>query len=864
MRVRLVLLTGQTIALGLMMAFLVVPASSLFLAEYGAAGLPYVYLGVAVVGVAVSALVDRAQRRLSLASLSVVLLTAYTAVVIAAWVALTRADAVWTTFALLLLFPLSIPLGFVIVGAQAGRLLHVRQMKAHFPRVVAGFSIGFAIGGLAAAALVDVVGGPVGLLPFDVVAAVLFIVLVILTARRHPAELRSPPPPPVSVETAKPGRSPLLRNRLVLLIFGYQLLSAAVTQLLDYIVWERAAARYPDPSELAQFLGVFGAIINVVSIAFVTLFAGWLLKRYGVGLGLAANPAGVLALVAVSLVIGYAGGPATSLFFVLVCAQQVTDITLTDGTTRTSINSTYQALPVEERLRAQTITEGAGVPLALGAVGAVLIVVNGLGLDVRAVVLITFVLSLAWLLLAVLAFREYGVKLRAALSHRSWDPVALNISDDSSQDAVRRLLASPDLRDVQVGLDVLADAGDPSLGSHVARLLSDADPARRELGVSAVQRSALADQTPAVGALALDTTQPAALRGAAARVAGELGTSTVQALLAHELPEVRLGAAAGLVSAESPAGAQARSVWTAAVGGQDQESVRHALAVAAAVPNPFFASSLLDLADSPSPPPELAEALAANADALVPAAATALANGGPAPMRLLRALASANSVSTRRLLVQLVGSDRRDVAELAVRALVGSGHQMNGDGTRLRSAVTKELERAAHALDAVAALEGPGSTGHLVRALRDEVSSAGERVVGLLALVHDAAGVTRAVARLASPIGQERGLAIEMLEVTLGRTETSVVLALVDPTLDEETRRQQLAPLRTGHLPREQRLRELVHDPNGLWGEPWLRVCALYAMRELMPEEAVDAARGMLDDPEPTVREVAAWASLTD
>ena len=120
-------------------------------------------------------------------------------------------------------------------------------------------------------------------------------------------------------------------------------------------------------------------------------------------------------------------------------------------------------------------------------------------------------------------------------------------------------------------------------------------------------------------------------------------------------------------------------------------------------------------------------------------------------------------------------------------------------------------------------------------------------------------------ARFAKPlvVSPDAAVAIEMLEVTLGRTETSVVLALVDPTLDEETRRQQLAPLRTGHLPREQRFRELVHDPNGLWGEPWLRVCALYAMRELMPEEAVDAARGMLDDPEPTVREVAAWASLT-
>ena len=61
------------------------------------------------------------------------------------------------------------------------------------------------------------------------------------------------------------------------MIFGYQLLSAAVTQLLDFMVWERAADRYPDPSDLARFLGIFGAVINIVSVAFVALLAGRLL-----------------------------------------------------------------------------------------------------------------------------------------------------------------------------------------------------------------------------------------------------------------------------------------------------------------------------------------------------------------------------------------------------------------------------------------------------------------------------------------------------------------------------------------------------------------------------------------------------------
>ena len=145
-RTRVLLLACQTVALGLMMAFLVVPVSALFLNEYGSGALPYVYLIVAGTGVAVSSLMSRAERRLSLAGLAGGVVATYLVAVAVGWVALVMWDGLWVTFPLLVLFPLSIPIGFVLVGSQAGRLLDVRQMKAQFPRVVAGFSVGFAVG----------------------------------------------------------------------------------------------------------------------------------------------------------------------------------------------------------------------------------------------------------------------------------------------------------------------------------------------------------------------------------------------------------------------------------------------------------------------------------------------------------------------------------------------------------------------------------------------------------------------------------------------------------------------------------------------------------------------------------------------
>ena len=158
MRARLTLLTGQTTSLGLFCALLVVPSSSLFLVEYGATRLPYVYLAVGASGVLASWGMSRAQRRWTLLQIGLTVLASLLVAVAAGWVLLVVAEANWVTFPLLVLFPLSIPIGLMLVGAQAGRLLDLQQMKARYSRVVGGFTAGLAVGGLLAAWLVRVTG----------------------------------------------------------------------------------------------------------------------------------------------------------------------------------------------------------------------------------------------------------------------------------------------------------------------------------------------------------------------------------------------------------------------------------------------------------------------------------------------------------------------------------------------------------------------------------------------------------------------------------------------------------------------------------------------------------------------------------
>ena len=274
----------------------------------------------------------------------------------------------------------------------------------------------------------------------------------------------------------------------------------------------------------------------------------------------------MLVLLCATTVAGYAVGPASLLFFGLVSAQAVTDISLTDGTTRTSINATYQALQPDERVRAQTLVEGAGVPLALGFVGVLLIGFDVVGLDITAVVVVTLLLSAVWLVSAGLAFREYGVNLRGVLARRAWDPVALRIDDAASHAAVNQLLVSADPHDVHAALDALVDAG-RDVSDHVLALLTDPEPARRDLGLElAVATGRLS--TPAIA-------------------------TRVQGMLADPDQDVALLAAASLVRLDIGQREAGRSAWLAAVSAEDPATVRGALRAAGAFPHRFFVPYLV-------------------------------------------------------------------------------------------------------------------------------------------------------------------------------------------------------------------------------------------------------------------------------
>ncbi|WP_193315198.1 MFS transporter [Nostocoides sp. F2B08] len=870
LRSRLVLLGGQAVALGLLTAFLVVPASALFLSTYGAGLLPWAYIVVAIAGVFVSALVGRLSRTISLGRLGAVLVTAYIVIVVVCWLAIQVWDALGTTFALVVLFPLTIPVGFVIVGSQAVRLWDVRQLKAQFPKAVAGFPAGFALGGLTAGLLTGLFADVAHLLLVGAGCALGMLGLILYTARQFPAELLTRPEPatPVASQPEDSGdrtsRWSSLRDTLVLGVLGYQILSGSVTQLLDYMVWERAVAAFPEPEPLARFQGFYGAVLNITSILFVFLVASWLLRRYGVRVGLAANPALIVVACVALVAIGSGPGIVGYAFLAGACIAQIADIMTTDGLTRTSVAATYQALPPDRRLRTQAIAEGAGTPISIGLAGVLLLVIQALDLSVLAVAWLVLVMSVVWVVLATTTYRAYASRLADVLRHREWDPRALRVDGPATEEAVRRLLQSEDPRERVTGLEALADSRSTALDTELARALHDED-----------ERVCL---------LALELVGPDDLRRRPA----------VRDSLVDLLGETPAGvrAAAAIVGRDYDVGPRSRELWSAAVTGPDPTLAEAAVAGAARAPHPSHLPVLLEVAGHADPPVSIVEALAAHVALLDSTLASLWELPGDASESdrrrraiVVRAVAGAGRSSARAALLARLDDPRlsRSDLRLVVDGLRPTSWTRRPSAAVPTSAVSGRIDlEAARVLAALRGLrrldrpepavrsgEGAGGPLGLViarEAFRDELVEAQRHVETLFGATAAPQGTAWFIRALRGEDSALRATAIELAEATFGRRHGPLVVAVLDPTLEDEARIAELEAAGVTCAPDGADLAtwlgDVALDGSGMWGSTWLQASALRALPDIAPDVAHRVADELERRPDldPVLAQTAHWA----
>ena len=710
-------LTGQSFLFGMTAALLGIVANAMFLEAYGSAWLPATYILIGVAGAAVSGTIARSAQRFDLVRIALVVLGGAAGLFGLAWAIAFDGNGNWVSVPLLVLFPILIQLGFVFIGGQAGRILDIAGIKASFGRIMTGFPVGAVVGGLVAGPLVSLLGRTEGLLLVTAVVQTGFAALVWATGRRYRSVLVVAPGPPeagVAAGDGEDGQPPLRRvlgQRFVRLLLTYQVLSALGSQVSDFLVYDRATAQFSSGEELARFFAGYTAVMNIVAIAFLFLLAGPLLRRYGLRLGVTANPLVVTVFAGLMVVVLAVAGGSSVLLLAVVSATRIADIALTDGTTRTSINAMYQVLPTRTRLPVQTAVEGMGVPAAIALSGVLILVLNALPAALDAMIVVLVIVCAAWTWAALLLYRSYGPALVDTLRQRRLlDPDATLQGMVEDAAVARRLLTSGDARSARLGLELASTLDAPGLAPELGDL---ADDPRPDVRLAALAGLAGAGDASARHRLAAEVRTAAASGDAGTRLAG----AVVMSILARADRE----AVAGLLDDE------ALAVRSAAL-----ESLQ---------PGDAFAvgPAARALGDPRTAPAAMA-AIGRLGDAAVPLLATMLdaqdATGSLVTARMVRAVTT-RSPARDEVLVRHVRVPDRALGQLVMERLTGPGPATGESAEVLDAALRDDVDQGARVLGAIVALSctsggggGPdGSDAPLCRALVDELALLQQRVV---------------------------------------------------------------------------------------------------------------------------------------
>ena len=427
--------------------------NGLFLAEYGASRLVYVYASVPV---AVTLLVPlharlasgRGRRAVHIGTLVFFILT-----FVGFWYAFTFRPSTLLPAVFYVWVNCYGVIAPVLVWTLASSVFDTRQARRLFGFIAGGASLGAIVGGLFAWTLLGVVGGSVNLILVMVALIVTSVGLVHLTWRVIPTE------PPVveygagrsvraSLDTVR--RDPYL-CRIALLVF----LVAIATQWTEFqvsLVADRDLGGNAD--RVTIFFGRFNLTLGLV--AFLLQFAtGPTLRRFGVGLGILCLP----------LAVGT--GSVVILLFPTVASVLVTKGL--DQSLRFSIDkASYELLyvPVDARIRSTVkATIDVIVSRAADLVGAVLLflvtggfLVTGAGFSLRGTAAVNLVVIAAWFTVAVSVRRGYvgAVEDRIRAHRLDTDRVAGLPSDRTTTDLVTARLHADDPREVIYALDLVA------------------------------------------------------------------------------------------------------------------------------------------------------------------------------------------------------------------------------------------------------------------------------------------------------------------------------------------------------------------------------------------------------------------------
>lgn len=895
---RLALLWTQSFFIGISLVSYYSASSALFLSAYGSETLPYVYIAAAFVSTLTGLAYLRIQDRMAFSTVLLGNSAILLASVVVLRLSLDAAVGPWPAFLLLSWYPVMHALEAVTLWDTAGRLFDVRQSKRLFGLVGAGELMAMVIGGVSTPLLVHLVGTP-NLLIFSACGLLLSLAVTAGIIKFYGQHLSANVERLRRTDEADSGRlRDMFKRRYVVLLFTLYFLVTLVSQLVDFLFYDQARHRFENENALANYFGLFSGVTQAVTLILVAFVTGRFISRFGIKIGMRLRPIVLLgAGIALAIIALRDTMPAT--LFAMTTMAKFFDLLLFRSFSGPSFLVLYQPLRPKRKFTVQVAIESMVGPIAGGLIGCLLLGLSWLGaLETNVISVIIVGLIGVWIFTGKKTYAFYRQALSEALVQRILEGGS-SIYDESMIDILKDRLASRHPGEVIYALDLLDKVEDESSQDHYRELLEHPSTEVRKEVLDRIRREMVVDRMEDVR-VCVNEEDDDEVKAHALRALCALGESDVLdevfPHIEHPDPVVRRGVISGmlryggidgvltagghLIRMETSENPEDR-VFTAQVLGdvgitsfyrplirllRDEVSeVRVAALMAAGeVRSPRLWPLVLSHLASPRYHPYAAKALVRGGTQALSAIQDVLGGDDYSREVKVRAASACGRMGGQRsinLLYQHMSVPDRTIR----RATLHSLHHLafRAEAVQIvgvRREIWQELSDITWLLGARADVAGSASCELLVRAIDYELDQTRRRVILLLSFLYDSRTIMRAEENLSHHAAQQRAYALEVLETTLTRD----LCRLVFPVLEWDQPQDCLVAL-SEQFPqpratKEDRLSELLGEQER-WVSPWVRSCALYALKEEGGQDGIEVAKAFVDDGEPLIRETALWVT---
>ena len=841
---------------------------TLFLIQYGAEWISYMYIGTALTVTCAALLLRRLGSRFALhrviigfsLSLGVISL-------ILRW-ALVEGPP-WLTIPIYLWADVVATLVIVQFWTFTASAFNAREAKRIFAFIGTGGALSGALVGLLIRNYVRVIGTE-NLLIVGSVLLCGFAIFLYFAA--HAGVVGSAP-------SSKPPRSVKKATRThahVRTIAAMVIVSTIAVTMIDYQFKADARAHYPSGGDLASFFGIFYAYNSVASLILQAFFVSRILKKGGLLVSLMILPC--------SLLLG-SGAIVLSSTFDAVVLTKFAHVLLFFTIDNTAFQILYLSIPVQGRGRAKTLIDGIWRPIALGAGGLTLILAIPF-VSMHLISIIVLPLILAWSVLVVVNFRGYVASLMASLKQGRFDLSGdAQMSDEASVEVLNRLAERgtddevvymfeliEHMRDVNctpqalavldrdssrikiLALDYLRKKGHPVAEGAVVGLLDHPDAGVRASATSVVCLGPGSKAIEAVKKLLEDPDTRVRAEAAAGllRCGQEAGKAwtVMKALVSSENPEERICSAHAIGHAGS---AELQESLLLLLNDDVQGVQFAALEASKGIPCPEAIPTIVEMLAEDRTYEAASQALVAQGDGGVEVLRNAAIHdpsGGGSRAALhvpgvLARIGSRSAFSALRELFQSKVDSLRHAAIDATCRIIRERPMLQAEVGDLQELLLAEVGRTIvlqSLRDEMKELDG---TDLLVESLEEMRKECLHRVFTLLGVLYPKTDMEAIRRGLLEGSREVRANAVEVLDNTLkGVLRERLFAPLIEPP----------EPTRVSAKNAKVRLWSLLD-----WDNDWLRVCALHAIGRGRLKEALTEVRNSLNSPDALVRETGLW-----